>query len=373
MVKTLLRRAAPALVLLLAWAAAAQAMVTGPCSNCHTMHNSQGGQPMAYGFTGTGFAADSTPNPGLLVTDCIGCHSATDGSTWKDPTTGAPIVHNTAEPAYGATADGGMTHAGLAAGNFYWLVRGDSHGHNIFNGDATLSGAPGDASGCKNDSCHENFHLPYSGTGHLQGRTACEGCHMVSGVSEATVTTWHHAHDAGPAVNSAGQGWYRFLAGHKNGDGHGVSGVEDPDWEHAPTATAHNEYLGIDADKTSNDGFAGIGDTMTGFCAGCHGDFHVQDDTVTGQSAWLRHPSDAVLPSSGEYQGYTAYDPLVPVARPALGAVSGTVTPGQDMVMCLSCHRAHASPYPKLMRWDYGGADLQQALYGCGACHTQKR
>ena len=345
--------------------------VAGQCSNCHTMHNSQGAEPMAYELSGSTFAAKAEPNAQLLITDCVGCHTATDGGTWQDSVTGAPIVHNTAEPSYGATSDG-VSHQGLAAGNFYWVSRDDANGHNIFTDDADLDGAPGDASGCSNDSCHVNFHSPYTGSGFLAGRTACQGCHMVSGVSEPSVTSWHHAGDGTALVDSADQGWYRMLAGHRNGDGHGVSGIESPDWEHDPSSASHNEYLGIEGDKTDSDGLSTIGDSMTGFCVGCHGDFHVQNDLSGGGSPWLRHPADAVIPNSGEFTGYVTYDPLTPVARPALTAVSALVTPGQDMVMCLSCHRAHASPYAKMMRWDYVGGALSEALSGCSNCHSRK-
>jgi len=72
----------------------------------------------------------------------------------------------------------------------------------------------------------------------------------------------------------------------------------------------------------------------------------------------------------------TNYNPQAPVARvSAPGAISDVVVPGTDAVMCLSCHVAHASPYPDMLRWNYtqmiaggGGADGQ----GCFVCHTQK-
>ncbi len=350
----------------------AGAAVTGQCSNCHTMHNSQNAQPMAYELSGSSFRSRAEPIAHLLVTDCVGCHTATDGSTWQDPVTGAPIVHNTAEPSYGATSDGGATHQGLAAGNFYWVGRDDANGHNIFTDDVNLDGAPGDKAGCASDSCHVNFHAPYTGTDYLGGRTACLGCHMVSGSTSPSVTSWHHAGGGQALADSAEQGWYRMLSGHRQADGTGVSGIEAADWEHSPSASNHNEYLGVEGDKTDSDGLAGIGNTMTGFCVGCHGNFHVQNDLTGGGSPWLRHPSDGVLPATGGFADVVTYDPLTPVARPVLTSVSSMVTPGQDMVMCLSCHRAHASPYYKMMRWDYAGDDLTQALSGCGNCHTRK-
>ncbi len=346
----------------------ARAAVSGPCSNCHTMHNSQNAEPMAWVYSGSSKVADATPNANLLITDCIGCHSSADGSSWKDSVSGAPVVFSMAEPSFGATADG-STHQGLAAGNFYWVTQDDTFGHNIFSDDVNLDTAPGKSTGCSGNACHENLDQAYVGGGTLNGKSACLGCHMVSD----SVTSWHHAKDPDPLVNSSTQGWYRFLGGHMSGEGLGVSGIEDDDWEHEPSSSVHNEYLGQEGDKTGAGGFAAAGNTVSAFCTGCHGNFHIQDTTTAGSSPWLRHPSDAPLPSSGEFSDYVTYDPLIPVARPALSGVSSTVTPGSDMVMCLSCHRAHASPYYKMLRWDYRSTTLATALAGCGICHTRKQ
>jgi hypothetical protein len=351
-----------AAVLAVGAALPAAARVSGPCSNCHTMHDSQDGTSMAVDASG---APDPVPNAELLRTDCLGCHSAADGSTWKNAV-GAPIVFNAAQPTYGADAGDGQKQ-GLAAGNFWWVNHDSANGHNLFAPDPDLSMAPGTGLGCGSDSCHMNLDRPYQGT----GPSGCRGCHMVPDALGDERSTWHHADDTAVVVDSFAQGWYRFLGGHMSWLG--VAGIEDPDWEHAPTGTVHNEYLGYPGDHSDYGGFEGL--TVTGFCTGCHDEFHVQDTTATGASPWLRHPSDAVLPAGGEYAGYTAYDPLVPVARAELTAVSAVVTPGTDMVMCLSCHRAHGSPYPDMLRFPYSGMVAGgggAAGTGCFKCHTQK-
>ena len=84
------------------------AKVSGPCSNCHTMHNSQDGERV----TGPGWINRNA----LTSKDCLGCDSATDPGTAFDPVTNAPIVYNTGgAPTYGA---GSM---GLAGGNFSFV------------------------------------------------------------------------------------------------------------------------------------------------------------------------------------------------------------------------------------------------------------
>jgi len=362
------------------------AKVTGPCGNCHTMHNSQGGTSMI-----TGYNAGSGPYGTLLrANGCLGCHAANDGITWQG-VGGAPIVYNTFAPTYGASSDGGTTHQGLAGGNFYWVRTEDTKGHNVFDGegDANLTEAPGNKVSCSNDSCHQNLHNAFDGCGgggggghdhaSLKGRFGCTGCHMVS--KDGALSGFHHADDTADAVvdnSPAGQGWYRFLSGHKHANGHGVSGIEDDEWQQNPTLSLHNEYLGkYEVDGNDSNSWSLQNKTMTAFCCGCHGNFHVQESS----EGWIRHPSDAVIPISGEYGGYTQYDPLAPVARPDLTGWTGpssSVNQGgivaEDLVMCLSCHRPHGSPYPDMLRWDYdtmiaGGGPNDN---GCFICHTSK-
>ena len=67
---------------------------------------------------------------------------------------------------------------------------------------------------------------------------------------------------------------------------------------------------------------------------------------------------------------------LAPIARlestlTGMTAASSTVTPGEDQVSCLSCHRPHGSPYPKIMRWDYQGWP-GSGENKCNVCHTTK-
>jgi predicted CXXCH cytochrome family protein len=343
---------------------AVYAKVTGPCANCHTMHNSQGGSDLL-----------SEPQPVLLVNDCLGCHSASDGSTWKDDVTGAPIVYNTNAPQYGYF-DGTYYH-GLAGGNFYWVKTDDSKGHNVFpgEGDNTLTFAPGGFR-CFTNACHDNFHVKYTDEVDvgLDGRQGCTGCHMLDDDNQPK--GFHHANDGDPGNVINAFPWYRFLKGHNRAnDGGGVSGIEDSDWQVTLGPGDHNEYLGESQEggNTSDSWSLLSHHTMTAFCSGCHGQFHIQQEESS--DAWIRHPSDKEIPNSGEYIGYTIYDPDVPVARQTLTTVSSSVTPGTDgdLVMCLSCHRPHGSPYPDMLRWNYDDMEVGSGgSGGCFTCHTQK-
>ncbi|NOZ25552.1 MAG: hypothetical protein GXO94_05625, partial [Nitrospirae bacterium] len=64
----------------------ADAKVSGVCSNCHTMHNSQGGAPMTYD-------SSSTPNGKLLRGSCVGCHAQ---NTSSNIVNSIPQVYHTA-------------------------------------------------------------------------------------------------------------------------------------------------------------------------------------------------------------------------------------------------------------------------------------
>jgi predicted CXXCH cytochrome family protein len=285
----------------------------------------------------------------------------------------------------------------LAGGNFWWVKEGlggdDTKGHNVFldEPDNYLNNAPGRLQypvSCGYDgACHESLHdvneARWSGgcmqsINNLVGRQGCTKCHMYDD-SDPEVKGWHHIDDSDIIKDSREEGWYRFLgAAHASCEGvRGVSGIEDDDWE-SETDIDHNEYLGSSGTHWHWGNLNICGNTMNGFCTGCHNAIHVADSDIPpedkvlgyiGESPWARHPPDLVIPNSGEFAEYTTYDPLVPVALPVLTGQDGTdtvVVPGTDMVNCLSCHRAHGSPYPKMLRWDMNENG------GCIRCHTQK-
>jgi cytochrome c553 len=344
----------------------AMAKVTGSCAGCHTMHNSQDGKHMILNtdIDGTG-GPDGGGYTSLTRGTCVGCHTG-DVNVGIDKN--IPFVNSASEPS---------TY--LAGGNFYWVAQttnGDAKGHNVkgipgMTKDAVLTTAPGNPVdnpvGCDTDSCHQTLFEPAE-SWNLD--TGCQGCHLAPK---------HHATqqaDGAPALEA--NGFFRFLSGHYTLTGDGVEGIEDDDWQFTNSATDHNEYLGKVGTHTGAGGFRGIGgNTMTAYCTGCHGNFHIQQDGSTASANWIRHPSDAVLPDTGEYSVYTSYDPDVPVARPILGTgSSATVEPGTDLVMCLSCHRAHGSPNDDLLRWNYdemvAGNAGDAADTGCFKCHSEK-
>jgi len=327
----------------------ASAMVRGDCVNCHSMHNSQDGTAVG-GRVDSGF--DSTESlANLLNNDCIGCHGSSGSATILSlGETRIPIVYNLSEPAQP-----------LAGGNFFWVETvGDGYGHNVRLSDSILDRAPG-GDKCGVGGCHASLaSIKLDQAGKTIEGNGCVGCHDPA----------QHADDesdirgGGAKYVSEQGGGYRFInqaaekfVSNPNHRPPAMVGLEDPNWEQNPSSTVHNEYR--DSDKN---GFNNNDHGMSDFCTGCHDSYHA----VAGNSAspdgdltspWLRHPAGVELPDSGEYAGYTVYDPQVPIARPDIATIAGLagpsseVTPGVDRVMCLFCHRSHGSPYPDMLRW----------------------
>ena len=317
------------------------------CSNCHTIHYSQNGG------TSTGWGSGG-PYDFLLTNDCIGCHSSSTPDTIVNFT---PIVYNTVTPSQP-----------LAGGNFYYITLDDRNGHNVIdlgNPDDFLIEPPG------------QIHSGQIGQNELTcaGTNGCHGVRNFSNtIGAISVKGAHHGNltgklDVADQLNNS----YRLL--------NGVKGYEVSDWRNT-SSTHHNEYYGattpMDLSTCSSCHFGGtIGikpasQTISGFCATCHGYFHDSTDIGTS-SPFKRHPTDVVLPSTGEYTAYTTYDVTTPVARTVLpNTPEATVTPGSDVVMCLTCHMAHASPYYKMLRWDYRGWPANGISNGCNNCHSSK-
>jgi predicted CXXCH cytochrome family protein len=338
----------------------AAAKVIGVCGNCHTMHNSQDGAAVLHSGAGAGWAADGTFTSGaateapaayLLIADCVGCHSSTtaDQTIVELGANRIPIVLNTA----GYPADA------LAGGNFHQVAQGadyDGYGHNVYgisDIDSKLTSAPGNNRCGNANSCHNTLAVAPSGQNDDRG--GCRGCHY---------TVYHHEDNDR----------YRFLSSHDERFGAYVQGVEHASWEHPDdtTLTEHNFYTGVDREEMGAGESLELKQThsISSYCAGCHNLFH--STAGIGTETWLRHPTDIALPEEGEYAQYnpvTGYETQAPVAwiNPA--------APQRDeaIVMCLSCHRVHGSPYPDILRWDYSEMIADQPNGdGCFVCHTTK-
>jgi hypothetical protein len=353
----------------------ADAKVTGNCANCHTMHNSQNGAAMAtYGADGKPWKGTG-PYGALVRGDCLGCHGM--GTANKIVTIGGsdiPQVYHT-DPS-----------GDLAGGNFAYITGaksqvtadGNSAGHNVIvlgQNETVLTSPPG----AYHDGQVSNTELTCAGN---------NGCHgwRAFGTSGSGLTSLKGAHhkNVDGKCDTATENYnsYRFLRAVK-----GLESTGTYKWQNYD-ANNHNEYFGATTPMnivcssschyTATD-IRPASQTISGFCATCHGNFHslegIGGDT---SSPFTRHPTDVSLPASGEYSAYTTYSIEAPVARAGTvpDSSDSTVTPGTNnaIVMCLSCHAAHATPYADILKWDYtamvaGGGGSG----GCFTCHTQKK
>ncbi|NOQ51623.1 MAG: hypothetical protein GQ578_05340 [Desulfuromonadaceae bacterium] len=348
----------------------ANAGIQGNCVNCHTMHNSQDGASMQ-------FDSSAAPNSALLRTSCLGCHA--QGGAQALVSLGDDIVP---QVMHSESID-------LSAGNFAFITgmkgsgAADSKGHNIIELtgiDNTISALPG---GIK-QTYHEDMIVNTSNL-TCAGTNGCHGYRYASSDLPEGISGAHHANGNGKLdVADAPANSYRFLTG--------VKGLEDSDWQYTRAGADHNEYFAVTqpiqlgCSTTHCHGSNGVeppDGTISQFCATCHGNFHTLGGSTSDgigpvvSSPFLRHPTDIILPSSGEYAQYTNYSLAAPIGRTGTlpENANSVVTPGSDAVICLSCHASHASDYPDMLRWDYVNdctAGVANPNCGCFTCHTSK-
>jgi len=349
--------------------------ISGVCSNCHVMHNSQNNEPVN----------DEGPQDYLLNAGCVACHTAPTGQFSEF---NAPVILHTNPP---GGQGGGNT---LAGGDFYWVnldeVANASLGHNVIDIPGVTikdTNMPDFTPPGWDPAATSGFTFGQVAAGESSwnsqlscaGAYGCHGVHSVAG-SFPGLVGGHHNNSGGTATkadvaDTVGNS-YRFLGG--------IKGLENAGWNWAETPVIHNEYYGVDntSDRSSGVNY-GTKDSISFLCAECHGIFHstIDSNAISG-SPWVRHPTDLALPNGGEYALYNTPDGVViggysleaPVARAEVPDVSSTtVNAGVDIVMCLSCHRAHGSDQSDLLRWDYTTMIAAgSGTGGCFTCHTDK-
>ncbi|MDL1965077.1 MAG: hypothetical protein LWW90_00170 [Candidatus Desulfofervidus auxilii] len=363
--------------MMLLFSGVAVAKVSGPCADCHTMHFSQTPWPSEWGTSG--------PNDALLVDDCVGCHSG--ATALKGTSNEIPVVLRTTAPS--GTGPG----KSLAGGDFYWVANGDdTKGHNV-DGVASVDGnlsydPPGwDASATADNTFGQvtGGSNPDWGSNQLTcaGMYGCHGDHTET-TNAGAIRGAHHGDDsclkAGSAVEGNQGGTvatsYRWCGG--------IHGIEDSDWEWTASdgSTDHNQYKGVNG----NSGYSNK-TTISYLCAECHGVFH--SDIGGTSSPWTRHPTDFDMGSASgtEYQYYNGgtgannnYSVIAPVGSSSIGSnplstVNAGTADGTAIVLCVSCHRAHGTEWPDLLRWNYDDMIAGQSSTpneGCFICHTTK-
>jgi len=312
------------------------------CDGCHTMHNFAG-NPAREGVTATVSGALLKGPDASSV--CLGCHQGS-GSYHIFSTDGSAL-----------NAKGG--DFGWMTKTFTWAGRGgtddraDNHGHNInasdfgLGPDATLATAPGGsfpttAMGC--NSCHDPHGKVRDAAGNPAGAVVRSG-----------------SYDPDPADPPLGAGEilgnFRLLGD----NGYQPRGALGPTFAaDAPVASTNN-------DPETNTSHTDYGMGISQWCGNCHTDF------VTGGGEHM-HPADDELPSTmvSVYNNYVKtgdtssaswpsggpFEAFVPIQRETTDrtVLASNNTDGAtatSTVMCLTCHRAHASAFPNAGRWAF--------------------
>jgi predicted CXXCH cytochrome family protein len=114
-----------------------------------------------------------------------------------------------------------------------------------------------------------------------------------------------------------------------------------------------------DPDFQRNVYFAG----MNNFCGACHEDFNSRRNG-RGSKGWTLHPVGITI-SGAEHADFEQWSRLTNKVTQAEYPSGNPDDIYGAQVFCLSCHRAHASPYKNAMRWNHS-----QKPYGCLECHT---
>ena len=328
--------------LLLCGGGTGYAAVSGVCSNCHTMHNSQGGSPMGL----------ADPQSALLLNDCLGCHTTTGTDPLSDDK-GYPFVKL-----------GSATDSNCLAGGFFQTNAVTSDNNANKNHDIGSQADPAGFDGGENTW--------YSGDTNGLSCAGTNGCHGNETDLDdmAAISGGHHN------PSSA----YRILYV----DGDPVIGYGAVDYEEliiktpatTPVTTVGNtQNVNIYSAGT----VGGSEATISELCAKCHGVFHGADGTPANGTTnavdeWIRHPSDETLPSTWEMgAGGYVFDGDDAKNNP-FGYDNATYTTTKTQVTCLSCHRAHGTDNDDLLRWAYNDQNAGSGIdYGCLGCHDAQR
>lgn len=277
------------------------------CDVCHTMHNSQDGAAVD--------PDQPAGNPWLLrqsnSTDiCLNCHAGYVGDVFGSDPLNPPTEKGAGNFVFLLEENVNDGHGGGAN-----PVPGHGAGHNVVSpdrgvaADPVLTTAPG--------GTFPSEHL------------ACTSCHDPHGNPD-----FRMLYGAGREVQN---GLYAFTNPAPDADGLSIY--------HGRERTGrHTAYRG----------------GVSAWCGNCHEDFHQNETDFV-------HPSGIAIGQemADAYNGYdgtddplggvsdVSYLPLVPF-EDADVTVYSTEGPGaESVVMCLTCHRAHASSARDAGRWDF--------------------
>lgn len=260
--------------------------------------------------------------------NCIGCH----GFTAPDPSSRCLHCH---AKEYRVLSEEGDAYT--PGGDFFWLTKnfisrqyispGESHGHNIISASHGLVA----------DVTHES--APSDGTAEYRSAwLACTSCHD-------------------PHISRTNPGATYRLLGTKGYTG--VGKVKSISFQYPapiakPSAAGDGDWI-AESDTNHPDYISG----MSEWCTNCHSGY------VTKKG--MSHPTGHMAALGEKAKVYNSYktgrdastgeavtfDFLVPIESGKIDSADNDEATAFSNVMCLTCHRAHASAFPAIGRWDF--------------------
>jgi cytochrome c553 len=400
------------------------------CTDCHTMHGSEDGAKVNAGsgagqWTGTGGFRELLYK-GDWTDMCLSCHKQGFNTA---ATADLPSVYqgygNWTAPIV-MTLDGvDPANISMPAGDFYYSNLDTKKGHNpaytkgslgaatskLMAADTTLGSAP--PGGTISDgewSCHSchGMHSRFSGsyTAYRQIKRKVNGVVVTGDVRSFGVES-----TAGGEVQNAA---YEPIKSNSRGDVQGTNYVNTRQDGQA----LQGADLFADLSDTNKNVYQG---GFSSFCSACHGDFHggntesrtADNGKTRSGGAWIKHPTNVVMDNTngakysintyrvtvtnaqGNNPNPVGYDWKYPLIKAdsdfsVKSAVASATDPATlantDRISCLTCHKAHASQYENMTRWDSnahsfiasGATDFEgqasigdNPAYGCGKCHQK--
>lgn len=306
------------------------------------MHNSEDGASMGV-LVSPWLIKGSDPS-----SICLNCHSGAGGT-------------------YQSTVSSHDGSALTPGGDFYWLTKnfswtggnspGERHGHNIIAADFGF--------------VQDSFYIQSPGGTYQSVYLSCTSCHDPHGkVNSGSAVTGRPISGSGsygtnPDFGSI-RGNYRLLGDASYSGGSHIQGfsfsypapiaAQNPLAPYAETDNSHVDY----------------GSGMSEWCANCHAGYLINEHSAFQHPAGNNAKLEAAMVQNyityiktGDLSGNTAtaYLQFAPFER-------GTTDPSQlnpkssqgpdtnSNVMCLTCHRAHASAFRAIGRWDFDATFL---------------
>ena len=334
----------------------------GYCEGCHVMHPGGPGEPMG----GPGYTRGSD-----VSSTCLNCH-AMKGKPYQVLSTDGSVFSPGGD-FFWLTESGSVTIINPDGTKTITKYNGFNKGHAIVALDYGLTNSPFMQEPPGNSSCDSNS----PGFTVTSADFSCINCHdphgrlpnsTYAGNGGASLPPISRSGSyGGTAPGGSSLGKYRLL---NRTDWDNVQSGS-PLWDYGdPIAAADSDPAYHFAETADNRHHVDYGSGMSEWCSNCHCDFSNSGNTSHNDAH--RHPAGVQALMATVTKNYNSYVAtgvldgtaahswlsLVPFERGVTditqlnGERTDGPSTGKENVMCLTCHRAHASAFDHDTRWD---------------------